>query len=92
MNRLDELDELLGNYFKNQNSLDVIYDDELESKLQSWAYETALEAVPEKRVLPDINEEWQEGWMHREGGVTDYNKALAEIRQALRIKFNQGEE
>jgi len=82
MNRLDELDELLGNYFKNQNSLDVIYDDELKSKLQSWAYETALGCVGED--LPENNAHYSAGL-----AAQVRNDEKAAIRQALRIKFNQ---
>jgi len=63
-----------------------------EKKLLKWAYETALEAVGEDELTHNIEGKDVMVAPRRKSGMWYWNKLRAEIRQALRIKFNQGEE
>jgi len=91
MNRLDELDEILAahdrQYAPNETApSDPVIVNETEQKLLKWAYETALEAVSEDEETPFTVIAYE---MAKNNEKTAKNHLRIQIRQALRIKFNQ---
>jgi len=88
-----DLKKIIGQMYPKEPGMDCEIDPlEAEQKLLKWAYETALGAVGEDELTHNIEGKDVMVAPRRKSGMWYWNKLRAEIRQALRIKFNQGEE